>query len=64
MATGVLSFREPNDNLAGKNEVNEKGRAMLLPVSSNWLMVMMGLPSKDVYVLLCLQCCPILKIGK
>ena len=43
MATGVLCFKKPNDNLAGR--LMRGGEGPLMRLSSNWLIIMTGLPS-------------------
>ena len=59
MAPGVLILKDRMTIWHEENRLMRGGETQLLLLSSNWLMVMRGLPSEEVGVPLCLQSYPI-----
>ena len=59
MALGVLSLKSPMTIWQEENRLMRGGETQLVPLSSDWFIVMRGLPSEEVWMPLCLQCYPI-----
>ena len=60
MAPGVLSLKCLMTIWREENQLMKVGETQPVPLSSDWLMVMRGLPSEEVWIPLCFQCYPIL----